>query len=801
MRVPLAWLREYVELPESPAEIAQRLTFAGIEVEGIETVGGDFPGIIVGEVRTVSPHPNADRLTVCTVFDGERELPVVCGAPNVRAGGKYPFAPAGARLPNGTVIRRAKLRGVESFGMLCAEDELGISEDHTGLMTLPEDALAGRPLTEILGPPETVFELEITPNRADCLCLIGVARELSAIFGRPLRRPPAAFADPDKPPTDFPSIEVRDTVGCPRYTARIVRGLRVGPSPQWMQRRLTLAGVRPINNLVDITNYVLLETGQPLHAFDLARLRGGRVIVRRAAAGERMTTLDGIERQLDADMLVIADAEGPVALAGIMGGAGSEIVDSTTDVLIESACFQPSLIRATSRRLGLVSESSYRFARGVDVGGADFASRRAAALMAELAGGGSAGGFVDVYPNPPASRRIRCRVSRIAALTGAPAERERALAIFRGLELQAEADGDDVIAVTPPTFRGDLRAEEDLVEEYARIAGLDRVPAAPPRAQIVPDADDSAARALSAARRQWVALGLTEVLNYSLLAPALLRRFGLDDERMVIRLPNALSEEYSALRPSLLPQIVETLGRNRFRQLRDGAIFEIGRVFRRGADGRYEEETRTAVALMGAPGRPRLDQRRAVPAEEMWRWLRGLIERWCEALNAGAPEFTEAPHPVFAPGRSFALRLGGVAAGVAGIVRRDLAAEWRIYEPVAAAELSLPPALAGVFRTRSSRPPPVYPASTRDIALIVDKRTRHADIIALVRRAAPPELESVELFDIYTGPGVPEGRKSMAYSLTWRSAERTLTDAEVDAFHQRVVEALKRDLSAEIRDS
>jgi len=801
MRVPLGWLKDYIELPETAADIAERLTFAGIEVEAIETIGGDFPGIVVGEVRAVAPHPNADRLVVCTVFDGANECAVVCGAPNVRAGGKYPFAPVGARLPNGTAIRRAKLRGVESLGMLCAEDELGISDDHSGLMDLPAEAAAGRPLSEILGPPETVFDLEITPNRPDCLCLLGVARELAAVFGRPLRRPAAVFEDPPTPSPEFPDIEVQDAVGCPRYTARVLRGLRVGPAPAWMQRRLALAGIRPINNLVDITNYVLLETGQPLHAFDLGRLRGRRVVVRRARAGEPIVTLDGVARALGPETLVIADAEGAVAIAGIMGGAGSEIGETTSDVLIESACFQPSLVRSASRRLGLISESSYRFARGTDIGGAEAASRRAAALMTEFAGGGRAGGFRDLFPNPPARRAIRCRVSRLAALTGAPAEMPRALAIFRGLELEAAPNGADEIAVNVPSFRGDLREEVDLVEEYARIAGLERIPTPAPRAEIVPDADDADARALSAARRQWVALGLVEILNYSLTAPALLRRFGLYDERTVIRLPNALSEEYSVLRPSLLPQAVETLGRNRFRQARDGAIFEIGRVFRRADDGHYAEETRTALALMGAAGRPRLDRRRAVPAEEMWRWLRGLVEHWLSSLGAEAFDFEESPHPVFEAGRSFALSVNGAPAGAAGIVRRDIAAEWRVYEPLAAAEISIGPALAGAFRVRPTRPPPVYPASARDVALIVDKSVRHADIMRSARRAAPPELETIELFDIYMGRGVPEGRKSMAYSLTYRSAQRTLTDDEVEAYHRRVIEALQKDLKAEIRDA
>ena len=798
MRVPMGWLKDFVDLSESVGEIAERLTFAGIEVEGIEMVGGNLEGVVVGEVRAVGRHPNADRLSVCTVFDGTQEVTVVCGAPNVRAGGKYAFAPVGVRLANGTVIRRAKLRGIESYGMLCAEDELGLSDDHSGLLELPEEVLAGRPLAEVLGLPEAVLDLEITPNRPDCLSILGIARELAALHRRPLRHPPFAWSDAEGGGERL-EVEVREPELCPRYVARVLRGLRVGPSPAAIQRRLKAAGVRPISNLVDVTNYVMLELGQPLHAFDLARLAGGRILVRRAADGERIRTLDGVERALDSEMLVIADAARPVAIAGVMGGEGSEIGPETTDVLLESACFQKAAVRGAARRLGLATESSHRFARGVDVEGVERASRRAASLMLELAGG-RAGGFADLYSKRPDCPVIRCRPSRIAALTGAPAPADRAVEIFRLLDMQAVPRGRDEIEVRPPSFRADIREEVDLVEEYARIEGLDRIPAPAPHARVVMEADDEPLQALAAARRQWIALGLVEILNYSLLSPALLRSFGLDGDH-VIRLPNALSEEYSALRPSLLPQVVETLGRNRFRQANDGAVFEMGRVFWRGRDGGYQEEERSALALMGAAGRPRLDRRRPVTSEETWRWIRGLWEQWMQAIGVEAWDFIECPHPVFESGRSFEIRVNGEPVGGAGIVRAAVVAEWRIHEPVAAAEVALAPLMRRARRVSPLRAPSVYPAATRDIAFVVDMAVRHADIIEAIRHAAPPELESLELFDIYTGPGVPDRRKSMAYSLTYRSAERTLTDEEVESFHARVAQTLVRDLGAEIRAS
>ena len=385
MRTPLSWLTDYIELTETPRQLADRLTFSGTEVEGIETIGSDFTGFVVAEVRAVERHPNADKLSVCKVFDGAQELQVVCGAPNVTAGGKYPFAPVGVTVPNGGfVIKKAKIRGVESFGMLCAADELGLSTDHAGLLVLDAKWNAGAPLATVLGPPETVLELEVTPNRADCLSLLGLARELGAVYGKSVKVPSCTLQVAGS--RAAVSVSVEDTAGCPRYTARLLENVTIGPAPAWMQKRLELAGIRAINNVVDITNYVMLECGQPLHAFDRDLLVEGRVVVRRARAGERMATLDGQERELDPSMLVIADAERPVALAGVMGGAGSEIRDTTKNILLESAAFRPGDIRATARKVGLSTESSYRFERGVDLEMVDWASRRAAALLVEYAG-------------------------------------------------------------------------------------------------------------------------------------------------------------------------------------------------------------------------------------------------------------------------------------------------------------------------------------------------------------------------------------------------------------------------------
>ena len=802
MKVPLNWLKAYIEVDEPPARVAERLTFSGIEVEGIETFGADLSGMVAAEIRAVDRHPNADRLTVCRVFDGTAECQVVCGAPNARAGLMVPFAPAGVSLPDGTRIKASKLRGVESHGMLCAEDELGLSEDHGGLMILDASVAPGTPLNDLFGGPETVLDLEITPNRPDCLGIIGVARELSALYGRPWKRPDTELETHGPEADTCASVTVQNSDDCPRYTARILNGITPAPSPRWMQQRLAAAGVRPINNIVDITNYVMLECGHPLHAFDLQLIHGARIEVRRARPGERLVTLDGQDRELSESMLMIADAAGPVALAGIMGGQGSEIRPGTASILLESASFHRALIRAASKALGLNTESSHRFARGVDPEGVDWASRRAAHLMQQLAGATVAPGVLDVYPRPPPPRVIRARPERMAALLGAPAPAADIAAVLRSLEIPARVEPDGTLTAEAPSFRSDIEGEADLAEEFARIRGLDSIPANAPAARIAPDADDTPARARRALHDALTGLGLTEVMNYSLTSDHLLDRFGASDREGRIRLPHPLSEEQSVLRPSLIPQLVETLGRNRAHQVSECALYELGRVFRREGAAGHEEEERAAIGLMGAVGRPPLGKRPEVPPAECLSWLRGILDALARALRADPVDFVAAEHEAFEPGWALELRVRGAPAGFAGVLRRELAAGWRIYEPVAIAELRADAWAVRAFDRPSPQPPPAFPSSTRDIAFFCPSAVRHEQVLAVLRKAIPgPELERVELFDIFEGKSAGQGRKSMAYSLTFRSPRRTLKDEEVMRFQDSAARALASELGAEIRDS
>ncbi|MBN1269667.1 MAG: phenylalanine--tRNA ligase subunit beta [Kiritimatiellae bacterium] len=800
MKIPVSWLRDYVDFDDTPEALAERLTLSGTKVEGLEKIGSDYAGIVVGDVTAIERHPNADRLTVCKVNNGSAVLSVVCGAPNVVVGGKYPFAPAGTTLPNGMKLKAAKIRGVESAGMLCAEDELAISADHSGLLTLDPSWAAGTPLSKVLGPPDTIIEFEITPNRPDCLSVIGIAREIAALYGTKLQLPAVELPESAEPAETLTRVDLADPERCPRYTARILMNVRIGPSPEWMKRRLMLSGIRPISNVVDITNYVMLECGQPLHAFDQALLAEGRIIVRRAAEGEILQTLDGVERRLTADMLVIADANQAVALAGVMGGGGSEIREDTRTVLLESAHFKADNIRATSRRLGLSTESSYRFERGTDIGDVEWASRRAAALMVELAGASAAKGVVDAFPRPPQARRVACRREALCDLLGMDIPMDRMAAVFQSLELPVVEGSGDACTVEVPAFRGDLEREVDLIEEFARIHGLDKVPSPPPRTELVPGADDKPVRAAFVGRATLVGLGLSEIMNYSLVSEHLLDLFDPGDRAKRIVLPHPVSVEQSILRTSLIPQMVLTLGHNRSRQISEAALFEMGRVYFQKPDGTTDEDERLSLGLMGPVAREAFDMRRPVGSQEVFLWMKGIIEGLITAQGIPAWSAEPASVPCLEANEAIAISLEGEPCGVMGIVRREIREEWRMSDPVAVAELRLRPLLKYVHEISAITAPPIFPSVARDVAIIVDKKVRHQDVLDIVARAAPAELESVKLFDIFEGEAVGAGRKSMAYSLTYRSATKTLTDAEANSYHEAVKEALRAALKVEIRE-
>jgi phenylalanyl-tRNA synthetase beta chain len=803
MKFALSWLKEFVDVDDTIAGLSDKLTFAGLEVEHIETLGGTFDGVVVGEVKQIEPHPDADKLRLCTVEYGAPDmLRVVCGAPNVTVGGKYPFAPVGTTLPCGIKLKKAKIRGVESLGMLCAKDELGLGEDHSGLLVLDASLKPGTPLAAVMGPAETVFELEITPNRPDCLSILGIAREVAAIYGKPLKRPSIELKETAEPVENEIRVDVQDAVKCPRYTARVLKNVQIGPSPDWMKRRLEACGIRSINNVVDITNYVLLETGHPQHAFDYTLLKDGKIIVRHAAKDEKFTTLDGVERQLTEEMLVIADAGKAVALAGVMGGASTEIKDSTSTVLLEAATFESSGIRATAKALGLYTDSSYRFQRGVNADSVEWASRRAAALMSELAGAEVCRGVADLYPAPKSKRQLTFRWQAACDLIGLNVPVETMQHIFQTLEIAVLRRDAETAVLEIPTFRADLEREVDLIEEIARMYGVDKIPEKLPIAETVAGAHDDRIRAVTACRKHLVGLGAREIMNYTLVSHPLLDLFGKDDRAVREELPHPISAEQSVLRTSLIPQMIESLGRNKSRQIDEAVFFEIGRTFLKTDLSPVPAQTeKICLGLMGAAGRGALDKQRAISEEEVFLWLKGLVCNLLAAQNVADVSFQPLEEvPAFDAGRVVAVLSGKEKIGVIGLIHSAARKEWRLNDPVAAAELNLEPLISNVWKRSAVKDIPLYPATERDFAFIVDEAVRHEDILQAVRSAAPAELECVQLFDVFRGKALEKGKKSVAYSFVYRSLSGTLTDEKVNAFHEAVGKKVCSAVSAVIRE-
>ena len=607
MKVTLNWLKQYVDFDWPPEELRERLTMLGLEVESMQKLGGEFEGVVVAQVITRDKHPNADKLSLCRVNDGKGERQIVCGAQNFKAGDKVPLILPGASLPlkpgdkEPFTIKVGKIRGVESHGMMCSPKELGLADDAEGLLILPTDAKVGQPFAEHLGRSagDVVYDLEITPNRPDWNSVIGIAREISALTGNPLRLPETNLREDAEPTAKWVQVRLEDPELCGRYAARVVRGVKVGPSPDWLRQTLEKVGIRSISNVVDVTNYVMLEIGQPLHAFDYHLLGKGAsgtpaIVVRRAADGERFTTLDGQQRTLTKDNLLIADEAKAIALAGVMGGQNTEINDKTADVLIESAWFKPQNIRATSKRLELRTESSYRFERGADIGICDWASRRAAQLILETAGGELLAGVVDAYPAPPAMKEITLRHARTTALLGVEIPGAESAGHLRSLGLEVTADNHGTCTVRVPTFRVDLKQEVDLIEEIARLHGVDKIPATPPRGAIGSHAFDTVHDVYAEARRLLTGLGLAEAQGQTLISSESAKLVTND----FVALQNPLSSDMNVLRPSLIPGLLDTLRHNLSRKNNEVAVFEIGRVFR-SENGITREQRNVAIALTG----------------------------------------------------------------------------------------------------------------------------------------------------------------------------------------------------------
>ena len=797
MNVTLNWLKNYIDFEFSPTELADRLTMLGIEVESVKHMGADLEGVVVGSVTSMRPHPNADKLVLCQVdTGGPEELQIVCGAPNVREGMLSPVATIGAPLPVGLTIKRAKLRGETSEGMLCSEKELGLSDAAAGLMELPTDIPLGTPLSEALGLDDVVFELEITPNRPDCLSLIGIAREIRAETGNPLKPPTLDLTESDINAQELTSVTIDAPDLCPRYAARVIQGVKVAESPAWLQQRLASVGIGVINNIVDVTNFVLMEYGQPLHAFDYHKLTENRIVVRRAREGEHITTLDEVERELTPDMLVIADAEQPVALAGIMGGYDSEITESTCDVLLESAYFNPSSVRATAKALGISTEASYRFERGADPGVVLAALDRASQLIVELAGGTICEGVVDVYPGQLPLTEIQLRPERVNFVLGTTLEASKMVQILNRLGFDVDATG-DIYHVTVPTFRADIAREIDLIEEIARVHGYDNIPTTLPKGDIPVPAQDPKTEIRKRIKHFLLAAGMMEAVNYSFCDPNCFDKIRLNPDdplRNTLRLQNPLSPEMSVLRTTLTPGLLANAQHNRNHQIDTIALFEIGGVFVH--DGEEKEPERVAGVLAGQIGEGVYSDPYRPPD---FFDIKGLVEEMLEVCGVVDWTLQKTDTPTFHPGRNAEVLLGDKRIGVFGEVHPEVLENYDLPYKAYLFEFDLECLTDVAIFAKRFEPISVYPKVARDLAIVVDKEILSDMPTALIYTTGGDSVDSVRLFDVYEGEQVPKGKKSLAYTITYHSATETLTDKAVNALHDEVVKGLNRELGAELR--
>ncbi len=805
MNLPLSWLNDYVKIDDiNPQELCEKLTRAGLQVESIETVGAEPLSdlFVVVEVLESVAHPDSDHLHVCKVTDGTETFQVVCGAPNMRTGIKTAFSKIGAVIPNGGFkIKKGKLRGVESFGMCCSSAELNLPNgNHDGIMEFPSETPTGAFLRDVLpgDKPEIVIEVEVTWNRPDALSVIGLAREFGAILGREVKLPDVSLVEGAIPVTDEVTVRVEDAVKCPRYTARVVTEMTPdAPSPDWMSKRLELCGVSSHGLAVDVTNYVMLELGQPLHAFDHTKLQDRTIVVRTAKPGETIKTLDGIERKLDETMLVICDAEKPNAVAGVMGGEDSGIAPGTTTVMLESALFETTSTKFTATKLGLASESSYRYIRGVDKDLADFASRRAMHLLQTYGNAKIAKGVIDVDHRPqPLNPDVTLDFDRARKLIGIPVADDVMVRILSSLGLAPHGNG----AFGIPSWRYDLSLEADLVEEIARLYGLDNIPDTMPSAPSISALDESPFKAKKRVREVCLALGFSEAMHYSFLSKKELDDFDTRHAAARLVIPDPVSGEYSVMRDSLLPQLMGSLGRNASHQLDTARLFEIGKVFSN-TEGKPAEAERLSLGFVGPVGREALRTRLAVTEEEAVLWLKGAVEELVARLHAGRVEFLPEDHPAFAKGASLAVKLNGRIIGCLGAVSAKLRHPYRLTTQMVLCELELKPLLKNYAAVGKVSAVPQFPLVRRDIAMVAKPSVTNEMIVKIIKKNGGKDLTQVMVFDIFKSKDLQAGERSLAYALEFRSPERTLTDDEVALSFRKIVEALKATDGIDVREN
>jgi phenylalanyl-tRNA synthetase beta chain len=815
MKLPISWLKEWVDYDATPEQVAEALTTRGFYVEGVEHHGRRYPGVVLARVLEAVKHPNADKLRLCRVDSGSGELKIVCGAPNVAAEMIVPLATVGTTMPNGLVIKAAKIRGEESQGMLCSGRELQLTEDHDGILDLRGymkgvELVVGKPLDSYLPEPDAVLEVEIPFNRPDGMGVVGLAREVKAALGG--RWTDKARARLSAQPASNPArvtfdLDVEDPAECPSYFAQVVEGVRVGPSPSWLVQKLAAMGQRSINNLVDLTNLVLFEMAQPLHAFDANQLHGGAIRVRRAKAGETLTTLDGKPRKLNPEVLVIADKQRPVALAGVMGGLDSEVTDGTTTILLECALFQPQRVRRGARSLELATEASKRYERGVDFASSMAAAARYLNLLVELCPGAKLTTWRRKFVEPQ-PRSIALRPSRCERLIGLPVGPGRCAELLESLEFGVHRG--DTLSVSIPTWRPDCTIEDDLVEEVARANGYDKIPEAPLETGGAFATRTSRERVVRRARESMLALGFHEAWCSSLVseteAIAAAKLLG-DDPKRLVKLANAMSRESEWLRPNLLPGLLRAAAFN-FRQGASSVrLFEVGGGFTASGEPLPHERLMLAAVLAGPRLRHTHDTAPTAPrgaydprAELDFADVKGLAEAWLGELRVDAPTWRPYAAAGWKSGASAEVAVGTSRIGWAGRLAQDLLRTWEIEASVHVFVALLEPLAEGASAVVRARTPGRFPPVRRDLAFFVPRGASHAAVEQQLRGASSDLLHSIELFDVYEGPGTPAGMRSLAYALQFQHAERTLTEAEVNDLQSRMVAAVVQGCGGQLRE-
>ncbi|MFQ7292751.1 MAG: phenylalanine--tRNA ligase subunit beta [Monoglobales bacterium] len=795
MKLPMSWLSDYTDIEGiSPKEYADKLTMTGSKVEGVEYLGAELDKVVAGKVLSCEMHPDSDHLHVCMVDVGEEEpLQIVCGAPNVAEGQMVPVALNGAVLPGGVKIKKGKLRGVVSNGMICSHEEMGISESllgyepEYGILVLPDDVKPGTDVKDLYGLNENVVEFEITSNRPDCFSIIGLARETAVSFKKSFKIPEVTFHETSDKITDKLSIDVQDKDKCLRYTSRMIKNVKIGPSPKWMRERLEACGIRSINNMVDITNYVLLEYGQPMHAFDLRHLEGGKIIVRRANDGEMIKTLDEQDRKLTSDDLVICDAVKPVAIAGVMGGFNSEIKPDTTEVAFESATFDAASVRLTAQRVGLRTEASSRYEKGLDYNNTVPAIERACQLVEELGCGEVVGGAIDVIGNVKDAQPIMFRPEKINAFLGTDISTDEMVEILTSLEVKIDMEN---MMLTPPSFRPDLVAEADIAEEIARFHGYDIIPTTLLSGESVIGMKNKEQNVEDKINEVLTAQGMSEIYTYTFVSPSIFDKLNIPAEsplRNTVKITNPLGEDTSVMRTTTIASMMEVLARNYNYRTTSAKMFETAKIFIPTEAGKLPEEP--VIITLGMYGE-----------NADFFTIKGVCEVLFEQLHIdGVSYIAVTDNPTYHPGRCAEIKVGNKILGTIGEIHPSVSRKFGIDTECYVGELNLENILATMNDDVKYHHLPKYPAVTRDFSILLDKITPVAEIEAVIGKAAGKLLDKLELSDVYEGHQIPEGKKSVMYKAAFRADDRSLTGEEADNLHDKIVKKLENALGAQLR--